>query len=154
MPQSPKQRLSPAQECLFRKETGAVRELSVRELLQWLATEALAVLPALQQCSAGRKREWLQRATAKQEHSWMTHTCWWRSGWFGCCCFQRLRLHGTDVFQMENPCQKSTSGTANLWPLKTTNGVQSPKLSCARNGGWQEKPRLLPTEGKTLLCLC
>lgn len=123
----------------------------MRELLQRLARRALAVLPALQQPSVGRKREWLQKAGAEQEHSWMTHTPWWRSGWFGCCCFQKLRLHRRDVFQMEHPRQKPTSGTANLWPLKTTNGVQSPELFCARNGGWQEKPRLLPTEGRPFL---
>lgn len=74
MPQSPKQRLSLAQEGLFREETE--QGASGRELLQGLAREALAVLPALQQPSVGRKREWLQRATAEQEHSWMTHTPW------------------------------------------------------------------------------
>lgn len=121
------------------------------ELLQRLAREALAVLPALQQPSVGRKREWLQKAGAEQEHSWMTHTPWWRSGWFGCCCLQRLRLHRRDVFQMEHPRQKPTSGTANLWPLKTTNVFKVQSCSVPEMGADKKNLGSSPLRGRPFL---
>lgn len=158
MPQSPKQRLSPAQEGLFRKETW---EISLHQ----------RAAPA-----AGHG------GTGDAPFSPAAHSTWWAGGGSGCKeqqqstsvngwhthMFAHIRLVWmqllsdnkvvkgqmlwvcrTDVFQMAHPRQKYTSATASLWSLKTTNGVQSPEFLCASNGGWQEKPGLsTPPEGK------
>lgn len=159
MPQSPKQRLSPAQEGLFRKEMW---EVSLRQRAAPVAGHGgsgNAPFPP-----AARSTWWAGGGSGCKEQQqstsinrWHTHTRLRISGWFGCRCYQTtkssvkgqmLRLCRTDVFQMAHPRQKCTSGIASLRFLKTTNGVRSPELLCASNGGWQEKPRLSTPKGE------
>lgn len=152
MPQSPKQRLSPAQEGLIKKKTWGVSLCQTAAPAAGHEGTGSAPFPP-----AARRAWWAGGGSGCKEeqqstgvNGWHTRTRLRISGRFGCSCYQTAkssvkgqmsRLCGTDVFQMAHPHQKCTSGIASLWSLKTTNGVQSSELLCASNGSWQEKPQ-------------
>lgn len=116
MPQSPKQRLSPAQEGLFRKETW---EVSLRQRAAPAAGHGgtgNAPFPPAAAVFGGQEEG--AAARSNSVNGWHTHTLR-ISGWFGYHCYQTTKssengqilwLCGRDVSQSAHPRQKGTSG--------------------------------------------
>lgn len=146
MPQSPKQRRSPEQD-LFRKETWQVSLHPRAAPAAGHGGTGHAPFPP-----AAHSAWWAGGGSGckEQQRKWMTHICAYQVGLDTVAIRQqslqcKVRCCGS-VGQMSSKwhihVRSAPQVIASLWSLKTTNGVQSPDLLCASNGGWQEKPGL------------